>query len=156
MPHDVSTRWNSTYDMLAFAIKYRAAIDSMTAARDLGLRDYELDSVEWTMAGEVEEVLKVRQFFISSSMLTQFNLSRFLRTLLSFSLAELQTWPPSSQRWTTLTRFLRPRLIALLNFSLPFEQLLRLARELWTVTMTKRTNLRCTGLPWVSQHFIEM
>ena len=40
MPRDVSTRWNSTYDMLEFSIKYRPAIDTMTAARDLDLRKW--------------------------------------------------------------------------------------------------------------------
>ena len=37
MPHDVSTRWNSTFDMLDFAINYRKAIDAMTDKRKLGL-----------------------------------------------------------------------------------------------------------------------
>ena len=41
------TRWNSTFDMLDFAVKYRPAIDTMTAGRDLGLRNYELDQAEW-------------------------------------------------------------------------------------------------------------
>jgi len=36
--HDVVTHWNSTYDMLDFTIiKYCPAIDTMTAAQDLGL-----------------------------------------------------------------------------------------------------------------------
>jgi len=48
--------------MLSFAVKYRAAIDSMTAARDLGLRNYELVAAEWKIAEEVGEVLKVRRF----------------------------------------------------------------------------------------------
>ena len=31
MPCDVTTRWNSTYDMLKFATEYQAALDIMTA-----------------------------------------------------------------------------------------------------------------------------
>ena len=42
MPRDVSTRWNSTYDMLNFALDYRVAIDSISSNRDLNLRKYEL------------------------------------------------------------------------------------------------------------------
>jgi len=62
MPHDVATRWNSTYDMLDFTVKYRMAIDTMTAARDLGLRNYELEQAEWKIAEDLREVLKVSQF----------------------------------------------------------------------------------------------
>jgi hypothetical protein len=42
MPRDMSTRWNSTYDMLEFATRYHLAIDSMTAARDMDLQKYKL------------------------------------------------------------------------------------------------------------------
>ncbi|KAF8817217.1 hypothetical protein BYT27DRAFT_7032389, partial [Phlegmacium glaucopus] len=35
IPHDVSTCWNSTFDMLDFAIDYRAALDSITSDRDM-------------------------------------------------------------------------------------------------------------------------
>ena len=59
MPRDVTTRWNSTYDMVEFAIEYRAAIDSMTAARDLDLRKYELIPEEWKIALELRDMLKV-------------------------------------------------------------------------------------------------
>ncbi|KAF8811030.1 hypothetical protein BYT27DRAFT_7008351, partial [Phlegmacium glaucopus] len=34
---NVSTRWNSTYDMLKFAINYRKAIDRLTGDKNLGL-----------------------------------------------------------------------------------------------------------------------
>ncbi len=62
MPRDVTTRWNSTYDMVEFAVKYHAAIDSMTATHDFDLRKYELIPEEWKIAEELHDVLKVRVF----------------------------------------------------------------------------------------------
>ena len=59
MPRDVSTRWNSTYDMVEFAIEYHAALDIMTADRDMNLRKFELSKKEWSMVAELCEVLKV-------------------------------------------------------------------------------------------------
>jgi hypothetical protein len=64
IPRDVATRWNSTFDMLDFAVKYRPAIDTMTAARDLGLRNYELDQAEWKIAEDLGGVLKVSQYLM--------------------------------------------------------------------------------------------
>ena len=61
MPRDVSTRWNSTFDMLDFALQYRIAIDAMTANWDYDLRKYELVPMEWNTAAELQEVLKVRR-----------------------------------------------------------------------------------------------
>jgi hypothetical protein len=58
MPRDVATRWNSTYEMLKFAVEYRAAIVNITADRKL--RDYEMDDDEWDVAEQLNRVLKVR------------------------------------------------------------------------------------------------
>ena len=58
MPRDVSTRWNSTFDMLDFAVKYRAAIDSLTSNRELNLRKCELEDGEWEVAGNLRDTLK--------------------------------------------------------------------------------------------------
>ena len=63
MPRDVTTRWNSTYDMLVFAIEYRKALDVITSERDMKLRSYELSQDEWDIATHLCEVLKVCKFF---------------------------------------------------------------------------------------------
>ncbi|KAF9537059.1 hypothetical protein CPC08DRAFT_612058, partial [Agrocybe pediades] len=33
IPRDVTTRWNSTYDMLAFVLEYRGVVEKFTADR---------------------------------------------------------------------------------------------------------------------------
>ena len=66
MPHDVSTCWNSTYDMLNFALDYRVALDSITANPDKKLREYELSWEEWKIVGHLQSVLKVCLIFFVS------------------------------------------------------------------------------------------
>ena len=61
MPRDVSTRWNSTFDMLDFAVRYQTAIDSLTQRWDLGLWDFELSADEWDIATNLRDILKVSQ-----------------------------------------------------------------------------------------------
>jgi hypothetical protein len=63
MPRDVTTRWNSTYDMLVFALEYRAAIDQICGTKANGLRKYEISAGEWRIAGQLRDVLKVSPFF---------------------------------------------------------------------------------------------
>jgi len=63
MLHDVSTCWNSTFDMLEFAIQYRVAIDAMTAVRGFDLWKYELVPDEWKIAIELRDVLRVSTCF---------------------------------------------------------------------------------------------
>ena len=57
MPHDVRTRWNSTFEMLKFTVQYRAAIDKISAGKDL--RAYEMDEEEWEIVTQLCAVLKV-------------------------------------------------------------------------------------------------
>ena len=58
MPRDVSTRWNSTFDMLNFALDYRVAINGITSNRDLNLRKYELEDDEWVVAERLRDTLE--------------------------------------------------------------------------------------------------
>ena len=64
MPRDVSTRWNSTYDMLEFAIRYCIIIDAMTAIHEYDLCKYELVSTEWKIATELQDILMVSTPFL--------------------------------------------------------------------------------------------
>ena len=59
MPRDVSTRWNSTYEMLKFAYLYREAIDKVTGEHAMKLRDYELLESEWDTVKQLWDSLKV-------------------------------------------------------------------------------------------------
>lgn len=62
MPRDVSTRWNSTFDMLSFAYDYKVAIVKITSDINNNLRQFELESMEWEIVEELVNVLKVRQY----------------------------------------------------------------------------------------------
>ncbi|KAG9313576.1 hypothetical protein JVU11DRAFT_5905 [Chiua virens] len=59
LPHDVVTRWNSTFDMLNYALEHRKEIDMVTQQRDLDLRKFELGDEEWDVLQELCDVLKV-------------------------------------------------------------------------------------------------
>jgi len=60
MPRDVATRWNSTFDMLDFALEYRKALDAISGDRDMDLRQFELAEFEWKIAAQLRDALKVR------------------------------------------------------------------------------------------------
>jgi hypothetical protein len=64
MPRDVTTRWNSTYDMLKFASAYREPINKITGDRSMKLRQYEIKDEEWTIVEQLRDCLKVRTFFL--------------------------------------------------------------------------------------------
>lgn len=63
MPRDVTTRWNSTYDMLKFACTYSEPINKITGDRSMKIRQYEIKDNEWKIAEQLRDCLKVC-FFI--------------------------------------------------------------------------------------------
>ncbi|KAK7034801.1 hypothetical protein R3P38DRAFT_2518453, partial [Favolaschia claudopus] len=66
LPRDVRTRWNSTYDMLCFAAKYRPVIDAITSDKSYKLRKYELDDDEWKIIDDLIHVFKTATLYFSS------------------------------------------------------------------------------------------
>lgn len=70
MPRDVAIRWNSTFDMLNFALDYRVPIDEITSNRDLSLRKYELQDEEWVVAQHLRDTLKVCNFSLYCRQIT--------------------------------------------------------------------------------------
>lgn len=71
MPRDVVTRWNSTYELLDFVLKHRAAVKTVTEDKGNGLRRCELDERkedeplekdEWLLVEQLRNVLKVSAF----------------------------------------------------------------------------------------------
>ena len=48
------------FDMLAFALQYRAAIDDVTGNKTASLWQYELSDEEWRIAEQLRDTLKVR------------------------------------------------------------------------------------------------
>ena len=59
MSRDVTTRWNSTYDLLHFVVMYRSTVEQFTSDRQNDLRQYELKEAEWVIVTELCIVLKV-------------------------------------------------------------------------------------------------
>src|SRR6266852_2690960 len=65
IPRDVVMRWNSTHDMMVFALEYRKPIDSITADKSLKLQRYELDNKGWGIIEQLVSVLQVSIFSLS-------------------------------------------------------------------------------------------
>jgi hypothetical protein len=59
MPCDVTTRWNSTFNMLDFALSYQKPIKLMVTDPDHELSQYALTTHEWKIAKQLRDILEV-------------------------------------------------------------------------------------------------
>jgi hypothetical protein len=71
MPRDVTTHWNSTYNMLVFALEYRRATDEISG--DKKMRKYELEAKEWDLVQQLCDVLEVCPSLVFSFLSTIFS-----------------------------------------------------------------------------------
>lgn len=64
MPRDIATCWNSTFDLLVYALKHRKAVHLLTQWCELGLRKFELSNNEWATIEQLHSILKVSNTMI--------------------------------------------------------------------------------------------
>ncbi|KAF8546707.1 hypothetical protein OG21DRAFT_1490911 [Imleria badia] len=58
LPRDIPTCWNSTFNMLDYALNHQQDMDTMTQHREMGLCAFELTDGEWVILKELQDVLK--------------------------------------------------------------------------------------------------
>ena len=78
--------------MLAFALEYRKAVESMTQIKDLGLCDYELEPEEWAIAQQLTDVLKVSQIVQNIDWMHHCQRRQWLAAYLIISLLIVYDW----------------------------------------------------------------
>ncbi|KDQ49821.1 hypothetical protein JAAARDRAFT_142893 [Jaapia argillacea MUCL 33604] len=69
MPGDVAMRWNSTYDMLEFALEYQKVLGIISSDRSMELREFELlnrDACQQCLV-LAQQILKHATLFFSHS-----------------------------------------------------------------------------------------
>jgi len=57
---NVATQWNSTFNLLEYALRHQKELDTVTQQRDLGLLKFKLGDHEWELIEQLHNVLKVR------------------------------------------------------------------------------------------------
>ena len=148
MPHDVSTCWNSTYDMLEFSIEYCEALESITGNQRMKLRQYELTKEYWKIATFLHDVLRVCCHSTYHLTINEACSNKFSRTPpSSFHMVHpaLPLWylPWITSMNTSPMRHLIP------SIPCQLKQLFQLGRRLSISTTIKQTTLKCFGLQWV-------
>ena len=147
MPRDVSTCWNSTFDMVDFTIDYQPVIDAITGNRDMKMQSFELDASKWVIAKEPDGMCS--NFLPLIKILLNLSLRYSSTALFSFQ-AIPQISAPSFPWWTALTNTLRRLLTICVTprlFALPW--LLVNADSI--VITTRPITQKSVASPWVSR-----
>ena len=166
MPRDVQTRWNSTYDMLQFAVRYKDAIKMITSDLANGLQKYKLNDDKWLIVKELVATLKVwfrhnsshsrvdHVCLIDASLhalpTTSLSSLRSSRMGLSFSRQDLPTWWLWSPLWTTSTRISPWKPDPMAGPTQLFDTPSRSPRRLLTGTTHWQMSPRSIELQWAS------
>ena len=148
MPRDVTTRWNSTYDMLEFAVEYREALESITGNQKMKLRQYELTEDDWKIATQLRDILKVRYYSACYLILDQACSDRSSRTPPSSSRVVHPTLPPWYLPWTT-SMSTSPMQLLIPSIPCRSRPPLLLGRKLSIDIMTKQTIRKSFASQWV-------
>ena len=61
IPQDISTQWNSSCDLMGFAVEYHEAIDRIAGDWKFDLRNYEMSEDEWEITDNLHSMLQVSQ-----------------------------------------------------------------------------------------------
>jgi len=141
IPRDVVTRWNSTYDMMQFVLKYRQPIDGITANKELKLRKYELDNEDWRIIEDLVSVLEVTSSSYSWKLVT-YSLQQYKKATLFFlgNTASVAAVIPVMDR---LHNTLNPQTKK--EYHLSILVAMKLAQKRWIGITRKLTSCPSTG-----------
>ena len=150
MPWDISTCWNSTFDMLKFTIWYHVTIDVMTAIWEYDLCKYKLGSAEWNIAKELWEALKVSNWSPSFLSLIHTAFSRSSKMQCCFFLMTPLTLPLFFLPWDLLMISWLQHLIYHPSSALQSMPPLPSVKRPWISITREPGNWMSIALQWVS------
>lgn len=99
MPRDVATRWNSTYDMLVFAVEHKEPLMTILSDVNHTLVKYQLSTIEWGYAEELRDALQVCTPHITV-LWNQQRFRRYLKMQPFFFRGTTQPLVPLFLQWT--------------------------------------------------------